>query len=167
LGSNDFFLLSLPVGDTLKRYPLTEWEGSEKILKLNDLHDALDFNQLVVFVKTEQRAAPLDKLLRKCLFPSMCIHSDLKQEERLDRYRKSKEYLSRNLVSTNLFGRGVDIARRARRFGTKELAITFVSEIFKNIILEQESRILDSGLLQCSTVNLENGSKLRGFRVGG
>jgi ATP-dependent RNA helicase UAP56/SUB2 len=78
----------------------------------------------------------------------MCIHSDLKQQERLDRYKKFKEYQSRILVSTNLFGRGVDIERvnivinfdmptssneylhrvgRAGRFGTKGLAITFVS----------------------------------------
>jgi ATP-dependent RNA helicase UAP56/SUB2 len=120
----------------------------KKIRKLNDLLDALDFNQVVVFVKTKQRAAALDKMLQKCFFPSMCIHSDLKQEERLDRYRKFKEYQSRILVSTNLFGRGVDIERvnivinfdmpnnsneylhrvgRAGRFGTKGLAITFVS----------------------------------------
>jgi len=125
-----------------------ELEESQKIRKLNDLLDALDFNQVVVFVKTKQRAAALDKMLQKCFFPSMCIHSDLKQEERLDRYRKFKEYQSRILVSTNLFGRGVDIERvnivinfdmptnsneylhrvgRAGRFGTKGLAITFVS----------------------------------------
>lgn len=125
-----------------------ELEESEKIRKLNDLLDALDFNQVVVFVKTKQRASALDKMLQKCFFPSMCIHSDLKQQERLDRYRKFKEYQSRILVSTNLFGRGVDIERvnivinfdmpmssneylhrvgRAGRFGTKGLAITFVS----------------------------------------
>merc|ERR1719198_95231 len=125
-----------------------ELTENDKIRKLNDLLDALDFNQVVVFVKTRQRAAALDKMLQKCFFPSMCIHSDLKQEERLDRYRKFKEYQSRILVSTNLFGRGVDIERvnivinfdmpmnsneylhrvgRAGRFGTKGLAITFVS----------------------------------------
>merc|ERR1712156_710264 len=124
-----------------------ELEENAKIRKLNDLLDALDFNQVVVFVKTKQRASALDKMLQKCFFPSMCIHSDLKQEERLDRYRKFKEYQSRILVSTNLFGRGVDIERvnivinfdmptnsneylhrvgRAGRFGTKGLAITFV-----------------------------------------
>jgi len=125
-----------------------ELEEKEKIRKLNDLLDVLDFNQVVVFVKTKQRANALDKMLQKCCFPSMAIHSDLKQEERLDRYRKFKEYQSRILVSTNLFGRGVDIERvnivinfdmpdnsneylhrvgRAGRFGTKGLAITFIS----------------------------------------
>jgi len=125
-----------------------ELTEQEKIRKLNDLLDALDFNQVVIFVKTKQRAAALDKMLQKCFFPSMCIHSDLKQEERLQRYKDFKEYKKRILVSTNLFGRGVDIERvnivinfdmtgtpneylhrvgRAGRFGTKGLAVTFVS----------------------------------------
>jgi len=139
-----------------------ELEEGAKIRKLNDLLDALDFNQVVVFVKTKQRASALDKMLQKCFFPSMCIHSDLKQEERLDRYRKFKEYQSRILVSTNLFGRGVDIERvnivinfdmpnnsneylhrvgRAGRFGTKGLAITFVcGEEDKKILAETQER---------------------------
>jgi ATP-dependent RNA helicase UAP56/SUB2 len=139
-----------------------ELEENAKIRKLNDLLDALDFNQVVVFVKTKQRASALDKMLQKCFFPSMCIHSDLKQEERLDRYRKFKEYQSRILVSTNLFGRGVDIERvnivinfdmptnsneylhrvgRAGRFGTKGLAITFVcGEEDKKILAETQER---------------------------
>lgn len=137
-------------------------EESEKIKKLTDMLDALDFNQVVVFVKTRQRASALDKMLQKCFFPSMCIHSDLKQEERLDRYRKFKEYQSRILVSTNLFGRGVDIERvnivinfdmptnsneylhrvgRAGRFGTKGLAITFVSsDEDKEVLKEVQER---------------------------
>jgi len=139
-----------------------ELEENAKIRKLNDLLDALDFNQVVVFVKTKQRAAALDKMLQKCFFPSMCIHSDLKQQERLDRYRKFKEYQSRILVSTNLFGRGVDIERvnivinfdlpsasneylhrvgRAGRFGTKGLAISFVSgDEDKKVLKEIQDR---------------------------
>lgn len=122
---------------------------NQKIRKLTDLLDALDFNQVVVFVKTKQRAAALDKMLKKCFFPSICIHSDLKQQDRLKRYKDFKNYEARILVSTNLFGRGVDIERvnivinfdmpldekeylhrvgRAGRFGTKGLAITFVTD---------------------------------------
>jgi ATP-dependent RNA helicase UAP56/SUB2 len=62
-------------------------------------------------VKTKQRASVLDQMLQKCFFPSICIHSNLKQAERLERYKKFKEYKTRILVSTNLFGRGVDIER--------------------------------------------------------
>merc|ERR1712125_42318 len=43
----------------------------EKNRKLNDLLDALEFNQVVIFVKSVQRAVALDKLLVECNFPSM------------------------------------------------------------------------------------------------
>jgi len=116
--------------------------------KLNDLLDALEFNQVVIFVKSVQRAIALDKLLQECSFPAVAIHSGLKQEERIEKYKQFKEFQKRILVSTDLFGRGIDIERvnivinydmpeesdsylhrvgRAGRFGTKGLAITFSS----------------------------------------
>ena len=126
--------------------------------KLNDLLDALDFNQVVIFVNGVRRAKELNKLLNECNFPSMAIYGGLEQEERLDRYNKFKEYKSRILVSTDIFGRGVDFERvnivfnydmpesadqylhrvgRSGRFGTKGLAITFVSSAEDSNILEQ------------------------------
>ncbi|CAE8625972.1 unnamed protein product [Polarella glacialis] len=120
----------------------------EKNRKLNDLLDALEFNQVVIFVKSVQRATALDKLLVECNFPSIAIHSGLAQEERISRYKQFKEFQKRIMVSTDLFGRGIDIERvnivinydmpdesdsylhrvgRAGRFGTKGLAITFTS----------------------------------------
>eukprot|EP00448_Togula_jolla_P011474 CAMPEP_0170601228 /NCGR_PEP_ID=MMETSP0224-20130122/17749_1 /TAXON_ID=285029 /ORGANISM="Togula jolla, Strain CCCM 725" /LENGTH=418 /DNA_ID=CAMNT_0010925993 /DNA_START=77 /DNA_END=1333 /DNA_ORIENTATION=+ len=120
----------------------------EKNRKLNDLLDALEFNQVVIFVKSVQRAIALDKLLVECSFPSIAIHSGLNQEERIARYKQFKEFQKRIMVSTDLFGRGIDIERvnivvnydmpddsdsylhrvgRAGRFGTKGLALTFVS----------------------------------------
>jgi len=118
----------------------------EKNRKLNDLLDALEFNQVVIFVKSVQRAIALDKLLVECNFPSIAIHSGLNQEDRIARYKQFKEFQKRIMVSTDLFGRGIDIERvnivinydmpddsdsylhrvgRAGRFGTKGLAITF------------------------------------------
>merc|ERR1712046_219201 len=120
----------------------------EKNRKLNDLLDALEFNQVVIFVKSVQRAIALDKLLVECSFPSLSIHSGLGQEERIKRYKSFKEFQKRIMVCTDLFGRGIDIERvnivinydmpedsdtylhrvgRAGRFGTKGLAIAFVS----------------------------------------
>ncbi|MBA0784996.1 hypothetical protein Gotri_027968 [Gossypium trilobum] len=58
----------------------------EKNRKLNDLLDALDFNQVVIFVKSVNRAAELNKLLVECNFPSICIHSGMSQEERFAHY---------------------------------------------------------------------------------
>merc|ERR1712226_1631288 len=118
----------------------------EKNRRLNDCLDALEFNQVVIFVKSVQRAIALDKLLVECNFPSIVIHSGLNQEDRINRYKQFKEFQKRIMVSTDLFGRGIDIERvnivvnydmpsdsdsylhrvgRAGRFGTKGLAITF------------------------------------------
>merc|ERR1712072_1475343 len=90
----------------------------------------------------------LDKLLVECSFPSIAIHSGLNQEDRIARYKQFKDFQKRIMVSTVLFGRGIDIERvnivinydmpdegdsylhrvgRAGRFGTKGLAISFVS----------------------------------------
>ena len=55
---------------------------SEKNRKLNDLLDALEFNQVVIFVSKVARATTLSKLLNECNFPAICIHSGLKQPER-------------------------------------------------------------------------------------
>merc|ERR1739848_556912 len=120
----------------------------EKNRKLNDLLDNLEFNQVVIFVKSVQRATALDKLLVECNFPSISIHSGLNQEERIARYKQFKDFQKRIMVSTDLFGRGIDIERvnivinydmpgdsdtylhrvgRAGRFGTKGLAISFTS----------------------------------------
>ena len=77
---------------------------------------------------------------------------------RLSRYQQFKDFQKRILVATNLFGRGMDIERvnivfnydmpedsdtylhrvaRAGRFGTKGLAITFVSD-------ESDAKVLNS-----------------------
>eukprot|EP00457_Paulinella_chromatophora_P007315 gb/GEZN01007338.1/.p1 GENE.gb/GEZN01007338.1/~~gb/GEZN01007338.1/.p1 ORF type:complete len:440 (-),score=91.88 gb/GEZN01007338.1/:206-1525(-) len=86
-------------------------EEKQKNRKLNDLLDALEFNQVVIFVNNVKRCKELNKLLTECNFPSMCIYGGLKQEERLERYNKFKEFKARILVSTDLFGRGVDFER--------------------------------------------------------
>lgn len=131
---------------------------SQKNRKLNDLLDALEFNQVVIFVNGTRRCKELDAILREQNFPSMCIYGGLAQEERLDRYNKFKEYKCRILVSTDIFGRGVDFERvnivfnydmpndanqylhrvgRSGRFGTKGLAVTFVASKEDSGILEK------------------------------
>lgn len=131
---------------------------NQKNRKLNDLLDALDFNQVVIFVNGVRRCKELNKLLQECNFPSTCMYGGMAQEERLERYNKFKEYKSRIMVSTDIFGRGVDFERvnivfnydmpekadqylhrvgRSGRFGTKGLAVTFVSSKEDSTILEQ------------------------------
>jgi ATP-dependent RNA helicase UAP56/SUB2 len=130
---------------------------SEKNRKLTDLLDEVSFNQVVIFVSSSQRARELDKLLKELNFPSMHIHGGMKQDERIARYNAFRKNDFRVLVATNLFGRGIDIEKvnvvinydfpeaddksgegpddqylhrvgRAGRFGTKGLAISFISK---------------------------------------
>jgi len=49
-------------------------EEKQKNRKLFDLLDNLEFNQVVIFVKTVPRALALDKLLQDQQFPSMTLH---------------------------------------------------------------------------------------------
>jgi ATP-dependent RNA helicase UAP56/SUB2 len=140
----------------------TKLQEKQKNKKLTDLLDELEFNQVVIFVKSVNRAIVLDAILAKCSFPSIAIHSQMKQEERIDRYQQFKDFKKRILVATDLFGRGIDVEKvnivvnydipdssdsylhrvgRAGRFGTKGLAITFVSgEDEVKILNEVQSR---------------------------
>lgn len=135
---------------------------AEKNRKLNDLLDALEFNQVVIFVAKVARAKELNRLLTECNFPSICIHAGQKQEERIAKYKSFKDFNARILVATDLFGRGIDIERvnvvinydfpddsdqflhrvgRAGRFGTKGIAISFVSsEADQEILTKVQSR---------------------------
>jgi ATP-dependent RNA helicase UAP56/SUB2 len=131
---------------------------AEKNRKLNDLLDALEFNQVVIFVSKVARAKELNRLLTECNFPSICIHAGMKQEDRIAKYKSFKDFNARILVTTDLFGRGIDIERvnvvinydfpddsdqflhrvgRAGRFGTKGIAISFISSEPDQEILEK------------------------------
>jgi ATP-dependent RNA helicase UAP56/SUB2 len=157
----------------LQQYFL-ELKPEQKNRKLGDLLDQLEFNQVVIFVNKQQRASELDKLLKECTFPSMHIHGKLPMEERLKRYQAFRKFEARILVTTDLFGRGIDIERvnvvinydfpsqggtgetdsketpadqylhrvgRAGRFGTKGLAISFISsDEDKKVLADVQAR---------------------------
>jgi len=131
----------------LQQYYIRLSEG-EKNRKLNELLDKLEFNQVIIFVKSTARCTALDNLLRECNFPSIAVHSGLAQEDRIKRYKEFKEFNKRICVATDVFGRGIDIEKinlainydlppdadsylhrvgRAGRFGTKGLSISFVA----------------------------------------
>lgn len=65
----------------LQQYYLNSKED-EKNRRLNDLLDELTYNQVIIFVKTSNRAIELDRLLRECNFPSIAVYGHLNQEER-------------------------------------------------------------------------------------
>jgi len=131
---------------------------NQKNRKLVNLLDVLEFNQVVIFVSTVDRATALNKLLESEKFPSICSHSRMKQDQRIDQYKSFKKIGSRIMVTTNMYGRGVDFERvnvvfnydmpadetsylhrvgRAGRFGTKGLAISFVSSPADQDVMEK------------------------------
>lgn len=120
----------------------------EKNRRLAELLDSLEFNQVIIFVKSTARAEELNRILNASNFPSISVHSGISQEDRIARYKSFKDFQKRICVATDVFGRGIDIERinlainydlpseadqylhrvgRAGRFGTKGLAISFVS----------------------------------------
>merc|ERR1712072_915590 len=68
----------------------TKLDEHQKNRKLNSLLDNLQFNQVIIFVKSVQRAVALDMFLQECSFPSITVHSKLSQEERVGRYKSFK-----------------------------------------------------------------------------
>lgn len=50
-------------------------------------------------------------MLNSQAFPSIEVYGGMSQEERLARYKQFKNFEKRILVTTDLFGRGIDIER--------------------------------------------------------
>jgi len=155
---NDEKKLVLP---GLQQYSVKLAEN-KKNRKLIDLLDILEFKQIIIFVSSVRRCKELTKLLKEQNFPAHPFHSEMNQQERLEAYNKFKNNDTRVLVSTDIFGRGVDFegvnvvinydmpnkadqylhrVGRSGRFGTKGLAISFVaSDDDEKIYKEVEQR---------------------------
>ena len=125
-----------------------ELEPKEKNRKLLDILDEFKFNQVVIFVSSRNRAKALDEILNQVGIPSLAIYRGMEQQDRIKGLRDFKNFKKKILVSTDLFARGIDVERvnivinydvpsssdtylhrvgRAGRFGTKGLAISFIS----------------------------------------
>jgi len=132
-------------------------EEKEKNGKLFDILDNVQFNQVIIFVNSIVRCETLSDMLTKNNFPSIAIHADLPQEERIKLFDLFKEFKKRVMVATELYGRGVDFLKvntvinydmsntaeayihrvgRAGRFGTKGITITFLAS-------EEDQKIFD------------------------
>ena len=120
----------------------------EKNKKLFDILDNVQFNQVIIFVNNIARCETLSDILEKNKFPAVAIHADLPQEERIKKFDRFKDFKTRIMVATELYGRGVDFLKvnfvinydmstdaeayvhrvgRAGRFGTKGITITFLA----------------------------------------
>ena len=130
---------------------------NEKTRKLVEILENFKFNQVVIFVSKKSRARALDEILNQVNYSSIAIHSKMEQMDRIKALRQFKNFQKRILVSTDLFARGIDVERvnivinydmpnstdtylhrvgRAGRFGTKGLAISFVSSSEDSTMLD-------------------------------
>jgi len=147
-------------------------EEKQKNKKLIDMLDSLEFSQVVIFVSSVKRALALDGLLQECKFPSMTLHALPKEfaykakdgeslgaeHGRIERLQMFKDFRKRILVTTDIFGRGMDVEKvnivinydmpqdsdmylhrvgRAGRFGTKGLAVSYVSSDKDKEVMKQ------------------------------
>ncbi|KAH0794261.1 ATP-dependent RNA helicase SUB2 [Histomonas meleagridis] len=136
-------------------------QPNEKNRKLIEILDNFTFNQVVIFVSKKKRAETLNNLLNECGYPSIPMHSKMQQIDRINALRQFKEFKKKILVSTDVFARGIDVERvnivinydfptdsdtylhrvgRAGRFGTKGLAVSFISTDEENKMLEEVQR---------------------------
>ncbi|KAK8795690.1 hypothetical protein WA158_000347 [Blastocystis sp. Blastoise] len=132
----------------LKQYYF-ECPADDKLSKLEDLLDHVNFNQVAIFCNSTYSAKSVYKYLIDRSFPPMVlIYGGLNQQQRLHRFEEFKSFKARILISTNLLGRGIDVEKinlvinydfpqeaatylhrvgRAGRFGTEGIAISFIA----------------------------------------
>ena len=141
----------------------------QKNKKLFDILDSVQFNQVIIFVNNIPRCETLSDILNKNFFPSIAIHADLPQEERIKKFDRFKEFRMRIMVATELYGRGVDFLKvntvinydmsndadayvhrvgRAGRFGTKGITITFLAS-------EEDQKVFDELLKKYPTIKAD------------
>jgi len=114
---------------------------------LCDLYDTLTITQAVIFCNTKQKVDWLTQKMRDANFTVAAIHGDMPQKERDTIMQQFRAGQSRVLISTDLWGRGLDVQQvslvicydlpnnrelyihrigRSGRFGRKGVAINFV-----------------------------------------
>ncbi|CCH59736.1 hypothetical protein TBLA_0B09205 [Henningerozyma blattae CBS 6284] len=142
----------------LKQY-FFKVEEKRKTQKLTEILDDVNFNQVIIFVKSPKNAKLLATILNELNFTAITINGYTKTNLRLQNYKDFKENEVKILVTTDMFGRGLDFKRvnlainydlpisidtflhrvgRTGRFGSKGLAISFISnkkdeEMIENI----------------------------------
>lgn len=65
----------------LKQYYI-KLKEDQKNRKVADLLDALQFNQVMIFMRSKDRAKALNKILKSNGFPTETIHGDMDQKDR-------------------------------------------------------------------------------------
>jgi superfamily II DNA/RNA helicase len=86
-------------------------EENQKIKKLIQLLDDLEFNQVIIFTNQQAYAQKLNEIIQKEKFPSVACYRSMEQEQRIQTYTDFKKGKYRSMVTTDLMGRGIDIEK--------------------------------------------------------
>ena len=73
-----------------------ELEEKQKNEKLFNILDDIQFNQVIIFVNSIERCEALSIMLNHNNFPSIAIHGDLPQEERIKLFDMFKDFKKKN-----------------------------------------------------------------------
>jgi len=133
----------------IKQFFVSVEKEQWKFDTLCDLYETLTITQAVIFCNTKEKVDWLAEKMRESNFTVSSMHGGMPQEERdtiMHQFRKGR---SRVLVSTDLWGRGLDVQQvslvicydlpnnrelyihrigRSGRFGRKGVAINFVKD---------------------------------------
>ena len=142
---------------------MTTTENTKNRL-LSNILDEASFNQVVIYTSNNARAQVLQKLMESWCFPCVAITSNMSTNNRMKNFLQFKANEKHILITTDLFGRGVDVDKmnmvinydfpsdsnaylhrvgRAGRFGTKGITVSFVSsEEDKKVLKEVEDRFV-------------------------
>jgi len=123
-------------------------DEKQKVLCLKTLFKRLEVNQAIIFCNSAKRVELLAQRITRLGFSCYYIHSGMAQQHRNRVFHDFREGHCKNLVSTDLFTRGIDVAAvnvvinfdfprsaetylhrigRSGRFGHRGLAINFIT----------------------------------------
>lgn len=135
--------------NAIKQYYVNVQKEQWKFDTLCDLYDQMSVTQSVIFCNTKPKVEWLAGKMRTANFPIASIHGDMTQKDRdriMEEFRSGR---SRQLIATDLIGRGVDVSQvslvinydlpqskefyihrigRSGRFGRKGVALNFVKD---------------------------------------
>merc|ERR1712226_286171 len=133
--------------DGIKQFFVAVEREEWKFDTLCDLYETLTITQAVIFCNTRKKVDWLTDKMRANNFTVSSMHGDMPQQERDSIMSEFREGHSRVLITTDVFGRGIDIAQvslvinydlpnnrelyihrigRSGRFGRKGVGINFV-----------------------------------------
>lgn len=145
--------------DGIKQYFIAVKKDEYKFSTLCDLYDTLTITQAVIFCNKKQRVEWLAKSMREQNFTVSFMHGSMPQKERDAIMKEFREGQSRVLISTDVWGRGLDVQQvslvicydlpesrenyihrigRSGRFGRKGVAINFVTNEDQRLLQDIE-----------------------------